>query len=473
MNPVFLGIDLGTSGMRVVALSEAGEIVGKSERSWDPPETNPGRWLRTLKTLLAHLKTQLGDRYAIVALSACSTSGTVLPVDGRGMPLDQAWLYSDLRGQAQARRLGIPASWGLSRWLWWAEAHPDQYRDSYLAHPADFLLSQLGGRRRVTDHTHALKSGFDLETYTWPREWLSRHGLDPKRFPEVVAPGTVLGTVRAEWELGPEVLIAAGITDGCAGQLAAGATRLGQVATSLGTTLIFKANSAVRVSGTESYPVQTQSLYSHLHPDRTSWWPGAASFCGGGVLPHFFPGGNFAALDRQAEAHLPTGLVSYPLCRPGERFPILDSEFAGFLPQAEVGSPRFYAALLEGVAMVERLGLETLAAHGIHIEGTLLTTGGGCKSPLWLRLRASLLARPLAVVKHPEAAVGAAVLAASAYWCCSVQQAADRLVQVERLIQPDPEWVKAYTEIYSEFLSRLPNFWRFPEGRATNPLLTG
>jgi len=48
-----------------------------------------------------------------------------------------------------------------------------------------------------------------------------------------------------------------------------------------------------------------------------------------------------------------------------------------------------------------------------------------------------------------------------------------RLVQVERLIQPDPEWVKAYTEIYSEFLSRLPNFWRFPEGRATNPLLTG
>jgi sugar (pentulose or hexulose) kinase len=448
MEPVFLGIDLGTSGMRVVALSEAGEVVGKSERSWDPPETNPGRWLRTLRTLLGHLRGQLGDRYTIVALSACSTSGTVLPVDGRGMPLDQAWLYSDPRGQVQAKQLGIPASWGLSRWLWWAEAHPERYRDSYLAHPADFLLSQLGGRRRVTDHTHALKSGFDLETYTWPREWLSRHGLDPKRFPEVVAPGTVLGTVRAEWELGPEVLIAAGITDGCAGQLAAGATRLGQVSTSLGTTLIFKANSAD--------PIQTPSIYSHLHPDRNGWWPGAASFCGGGVLPHFFPGGNLAALDQQAEAHLPTGLVSYPLCRPGERFPILDDAFAGFLPQAEVGSPRFYAALLEGVAMVERLGLETLAAHGIPLlEGSpILTTGGGCKSSLWLRLRASILARPLAVVKHPDPAVGAAILAASAYWCCSVQQAAERLVQVERLIQPDPNWVKAYAEIYSEFRSR-------------------
>ncbi|MFS8800050.1 FGGY-family carbohydrate kinase [Synechococcus sp. R60.3] len=459
MPPVFLGIDLGTSGMRVVALSEQGEVVAKSERQWDPPETNPGRWLRTLKALLGQLTAQLGEQYSIAALSACSTSGTILPVDGRGMPLEQAWLYSDPRGQAQAKQLGIPASWGLSRWLWWAEAYPDQYRDSYLAHPADFLLSQLGGRRQVTDHTHALKSGFDLEAYTWPQEWLARQGLNPKHFPEVVPPGTVLGTVRADWGLGPEVLIAAGITDGCAGQLAAGAIRLGQVSTSLGTTLIFKANSPD--------PIQTPSIYSHLHPDsaphrcreRMVWWPGAASFCGGGVLPHYFPDGNLQMLDQQAQAYLPTGLVSYPLCQPGERFPIVDPRFAGFLPEAEEGSPRFYAALLEGVAMVERLGLETLAAQGIPVseQSPIFTTGGGSKSPLWLRLRASILARPLAVVKHPEPAVGAAILAASAYWCCSVQQAADRLVQVERYVQPDPEWVKSYAEIYSVFHSRLSN----------------
>jgi xylulokinase len=189
------------------------------------------------------------------------------------------------------------------------------------------------------------------------------------------------------------------------------------------------------------------------------WWPGAASFCGGGVLPHYFPDGNLQMLDQQAQAYLPTGLVSYPLCQPGERFPIVDPQFAGFLPEAEEGSPRFYAALLEGVAMVERLGLETLAAQGIPVpeQSPIFTTGGGSKSPLWLRLRASILARPLAVVKHPEPAVGAAILAASAYWCCSVQQAADRLVQVERYVQPDPEWVKSYAEIYSVFHSRLSN----------------
>lgn len=153
MPPVFLGIDLGTSGMRVVALSEQGEVVAKSERQWDPPETNPGRWLRTLKALLGQLTAQLGEQYSIAALSACSTSGTILPVDGRGMPLEQAWLYSDPRGQAQAKQFGIPASWGLSRWLWWAEAYPDQYRDSYLAHPADFLLSQLGGAQ-AGDRSH-------------------------------------------------------------------------------------------------------------------------------------------------------------------------------------------------------------------------------------------------------------------------------------------------------------------------------
>ncbi len=447
MEAVFLGIDLGTSGMRVVALSEQGEVVGRAERRWDSPETNPGRWLRTLKGLLEQLKTALGQAYTIVALSACSTSGTVLAVDGRGIPLEPAWLYSDPRGQAQAKQLGIPSSWGLSRWLWWAESYPERYQDSYLAHPADFLLSQLGGRRQVTDHTHALKSGFDLESYTWPKEWLLQQGLDPKRFPEVVAPGTVLGTVGSEWDLGAEVLIAAGITDGCAGQLATGASRIGQVSTTVGTTLIFKANSQERI--------ETPSIYSHLHPDKTSWWPGAASFCGGGILPLYFPGGQFATLDQQAQAYVPTGLVSYPLPQPGERFPIVDPHFTGFLPEAERGSLRFYAALLEGVAMVERLGLETLAAQGIPVTGALFTTGGGSKSPLWLRIRASVLNRPLALVKYPEAAVGAAIVAASAYWCCSVQQAAERLVQITGYIQPQAEWVDPYAEAYQAFQRRL------------------
>lgn len=450
MQTVFLGIDLGTSGMRLVALSELGEVVGKAERPWDPPETNPGRWLRTLKALLGQLKTELGHAYSIVALSACSTSGTVLAVDGRGIPMEQAWLYSDGRGQAQAKRLGIPSSWGLSRWLWWAESYPERYQESYLAHPADFLLGQLGGRRQVTDHTHALKSGFDLETYTWPREWLSQQGLNPKRFPEVVAPGAVLGMVGSEWGLGQEVLIAAGITDGCAGQLATGASQMGQVSTSLGTTLIFKANSAEII--------QTQSIYSHLHPDKTCWWPGAASFCGGGILPHYFPGGNFQALDQQAQASIPTGLVSYPLGQPGERFPIVDPTFAGFLPEEEKGSPRFYAALLEGVAMVERLGLETLSAQGIPVQEPILTTGGGSRSRLWLSIRASMLNRPLALVKHPEPAVGAAILAASAHWCCSVQQAVERLVQVKHYIQPQPAWVDPYAEAYRAFQARLSHF---------------
>ncbi|MCJ2541613.1 FGGY-family carbohydrate kinase [Thermostichus vulcanus] len=449
MQAVFLGIDLGTSGMRVVALSEQGEVVGKAERSWDPPETNPGRWLRTLKALLGQLKTELGQAYGIVALSACSTSGTVLAVDGRGIPMESAWLYSDKRGQAQAQQLGIPSSWGLSRWLWWAESYPERYQESYLAHPADFLLSQLGGRKQVTDHTHALKSGFDLESYSWPKEWLSQQGLNPKRFPEVVAPGTVLGTVGSEWGLGQEVLITAGMTDGCAGQLAAGASQIGQVSTSLGTTLIFKANS------TEI--IQTQSLYSHLHPDKTCWWPGAASFCGGGILPRYFPGGHFQTLDQQAQAYIPTGLISYPLVQPGERFPIVDPSFAGFLPAAEQGSPRFYAALLEGVAMVERLGLETLSAQGIPVQEPIWTTGGGSKSPLWLSIRASMLNRPLALVKHPEPAVGAAILAASAHWCCSVQQAAERLVQVKRYIQPQAAWVDPYAEAYQAFQTRLSN----------------
>lgn len=147
MPPVFLGIDLGTSGMRVVALSEQGRWWPKASASGIPRDQS-GPLVANPESPFGTTDRATGEQYSIAALSACSTSGTILPVDGRGMPLEQAWLYSDPRGQAQAKQLGIPASWGLSRWLWWAEAYPDQYRDSYLAHPADFLLSQLGGAGR-------------------------------------------------------------------------------------------------------------------------------------------------------------------------------------------------------------------------------------------------------------------------------------------------------------------------------------
>jgi D-ribulokinase len=446
VNPVFLGIDLGTSGLRAVALDEQGELRAAASHTWEKSQTDPQQWLATLKYVLQQVKGQLKQEQ-IVALSVCGTSGTILPVDAKGQPLDAAWLYDDPRGQAQAQQLGISSSWGLSRWLWWAQT-ASAYKESYLAHPNDFLLHQLGAEPHVTDHTSALKSGFNLDSYSWPTDWLASHQLTAEKFPKVVPPGTPLGYVSAHWELG-NVLLVAGLTDGCAGQLATGAIAPGQISTSLGTTLIFKAVSQEKIQTADG------SVYSHLHPDRTSWLPGAASSCGGGALHHFFPQADLAALDQEAASLLPTGLLSYPLWQKGERYPVHDAQFAGFLPPREVEPLRLYAALLEGIGFVERLGIERLQQLGLTFDGPLHTTGGGARSPLWLAIRANILNRALVLAQYPQPAVGAAMVAAAGAWQCPVAEAVQKLFRKGQTILPEPERAIRYDELYQEFLQEL------------------
>jgi D-ribulokinase len=447
VNPVFLGIDLGTSGLRAVAIDGQGELRAAASHAWAKPQNEPQQWLVSLKHVLQQVKRQLKQEQ-IAALSVCGTSGTILPVDAKGQPLDAAWLYDDPRGQAQAQQLGISSSWGLSRWLWWAQTAPALYKESYLAHPNDFLLHQLGAEPHCTDHTSALKSGFALDSYRWPTDWLASHQLTAEKFPQVFPPGTPLGYVSAAWDLG-NVLLVAGLTDGCAGQLATGAIAPGQISTSLGTTLIFKAVSQEKIQTADG------SVYSHLHPDRTSWLPGAASSCGGGALHHFFPQADLASLDQEAASLLPTGLLSYPLWQKGERYPVHNAQFAGFLPRQEVEPLRLYAALLEGVGFVERLGIERLQQLGLAFDVPLHTTGGGSRSPLWLSIRANILNRALVLAQYPQPAVGAAMVAAAGAWQCPVAEAVQKLFRKGETILPEPERARRYDELYQEFLQEL------------------
>jgi D-ribulokinase len=453
--PVFVGIDLGTSGIRAVAIDESGVLHAEASETWGQPQTDPQQWTKSLKRLLQEIKHTLSQAESralqaeIRALSVCSTSGSILAVDHQGKPLAKAQLYDDARGKQQAAALGISSSWGLCRWLWWAQNEPRLYEKSYLAHPTDTLLHALGAEPHITDHTSALKSGFDLDRYSWPADWLASHQLTVDKFPKVVPPGTALGYVSRDWEFGENVCLVAGLTDGCAGQLATGAIVPGQISTSLGTTLIFKAVSQQKIQSADG------SVYAHLHPDRTGWFPGAASSCGGGALHHFFPKADFAQLDRDAAGLIPTGLLSYPLWQKGERYPLQDADFAGFFPEEKVEPLRFYAALLEGVGFVERLGIERLQRLGLTLEGPVHTTGGGSRSPLWLAIRANILNRALVLAKYPQPAVGAAMVAAAGVWQCPVEEAVLKLFRKGETILPEPEMAKRYDGFYQEFLQEL------------------
>lgn len=435
----FIGIDLGTSGLRLVGVDQTGQLCASAAESWPIEGTtqDPNRWIAALKRLWNLCPEFSGAR----AISVCSTSGTVLAVD-KHRKAHTAWLYSDRSGAEESAALGIPVSWGLGRWLWWLAQFPNEAATTRLAHPADFVLSALGAPSGITDHTTALKSGYDPEQGNW-QPALSR-GVPAGQLPEVVRPGTRIGRLAPDWG-GSDVLLVAGCTDGIAGQIASGALLSGQLCTSLGSTLIFKGVSTRRIESSD------RSVYSHLHPDGNGWLPGAASNCGGAVLGQYFDRKQWDHLSALAAALVPTGSLAYPLSRPGERFPLVNPDFPGILPPGPRDTPNFWAGLLEGIALVERLGIERLAALEIPVEGELITVGGAARSLLWLRIRATVLNRPLHLPALNEPAMGAAILAAAGYWQVSVSEAARTLVRLDRIVEPVPAWVDVYQMVYGRF----------------------
>jgi sugar (pentulose or hexulose) kinase len=278
-----------------------------------------------------------------------------------------------------------------------------------VCHQADFVTTRLVGRAVPTDSSHALKTGYDPYTRGWPTAVHERLGLSGLDFPSVVAPGSRLGTVGREAAdatgLAEGTPVLAGMTDGCAAQLGSGAWGVGQWNTVLGTTLVIK--------GVTAEPLRDPDgvLYNHLSPDG-HWLPGGASSVGAGILTRVFPGADLAELDRLAARREPASTVAYPLVSRGERFPFLAPDAEAFVLGTPLDDADHHAALLQGVALVERLCLAYVRLLGAPVEGPVTFTGGATRSPYWNQLRADVLGRTVTVPGVAEPALGMAVLAA-------------------------------------------------------------
>jgi len=208
----WLGLDLGTQSVRAVAVSASGDML---------------------------------------------TSGTVLLVDSAGEPVWPALMYDDSRvvddagranevGAAVWDSLGyrMQPSWALPKLLWLLREHGERGHGARLAHQVDFVTRRLVGREVPADGSHALKTGYDLLHDAWPHEVMTALGVPVEMLPDVVRCGTRLGAVGAAGAeatgINEGTPVIAGMTDGCAAQLAAGALSEGSWNSVLGTTLALK-----------------------------------------------------------------------------------------------------------------------------------------------------------------------------------------------------------------------------------------
>ncbi|GBC85167.1 Xylulose kinase [bacterium HR11] len=465
MELLIAGIDLGTEGVRVCVLdlegslrAEAAEPIATYETPAGGVEQDPEDWWAAVGRCLRTVRTQVDPR-RIQALAVASTSGTVVVLDGRDRPLRRALMYNDARAvrEAQALRAAVGGSAPvrptdpLPKLLWLQHHEPGVWaRTRRIVHAADFVTGRLTGRW-VTDWTHALKTGYDPAGLTWAPA-LSEVGIEPDRLPLVVPPGMPIGEVHARAAeatgLRAGTLVVAGMTDGCAAQVAAGAAAPGEWCSVLGTTLV--------VRGVTEEPLRDPQgrVYCHRHPEGF-WLPGGASNTGGECLRKAFGHADLQAMDEKARTYSPTGLVAYPLVRRGERFPFIAPQAQGFL----LGTPRSeferYAAYLEGVAYVERLAYDLLTRLGATVGDTVYTAGGGSRSEVWLQIRSDVLGRVLVRPRHTGAAVGAAILAATAVVGDGLTARTRAMVRADRTVVPRRDIRDRYAEVYSRFLEAL------------------
>jgi len=473
----YCGVDVGTQGVRAVVVMGGGRLLGEGtatiagdRRDGSTHEQAAGRWWEATVAAIrgavdeARSGPAAGPSLHIAALALDATSGTVVVEGSDGAPRGPGLMYDDTRAVGQARRaqeaganlwttLGyrMQPAWALPKLLWLQDAGALS-RGDRVVHQADHLLRRLTGTVVATDTAHALKTGVDLRSASWPAEVFADLGVPLSLLPAVVLPGTVLGTVSTEAArltgLRAGTTVRAGMTDGCAAQIAARALRPGSWSSALGTTLVIKGSTVNLVHDPSG------AVYSHRNPDG-GWLPGGASSTGAGVIRDTFPTADddtLATLTRLASDLVPVDAVVYPLGGSGERFPFVapaarafgldtvrgsdGTERSAARKQPELEGARF-AALCQGVAYVERLSYDVLGGLGADVSGPVAFTGGAARNSWWNQLRADVLGRPALLPASGQAAVGMAVLAAAEPG--GLADTADAMVTLAETVTPDSE----------------------------------
>ncbi|WP_307825056.1 FGGY-family carbohydrate kinase [Streptomyces sp. M2CJ-2] len=158
----------------------------------------------------------------------------------------------------------------------------------------------------------------------------------------------------------------------------------------------------------------------------------------------------------EAAPLLPTGLLRCPLVSPGERFPFVAPDAVAFGSREPAGRAEDFAALMQGVAYLERLCFDCLDLLGAPTDGTVVLTGGATRTPVWNQLRADVLRRPLSLPRRAQPALGMAVLAASACGAPGgLDGAAAAMVRPGRVLEPRSAHRSVHDEGYARLLDLL------------------
>ncbi len=477
----FIGIDLGTSAVKLLLMDENGKIekiVSKEYPLYFPhpgwSEQEPEDWFAQTMDGLRELTAEC-DKRQVRGISFGGQMHGLVALDEKDRVIRPAILWNDGRTGKQTEYLNNVigrdrlskytaniafAGFTAPKILWMQENELENFkRIRKIMLPKDYLAYRLSGEF-CTEYSDA--SGMlllDVEHKCWSREMLEICGIAEEQLPTLYESWEPVGTLKPEIaeELGlpADVKVIAGAGDNAAAAVGTGTVGDGGCNISLGTSGTLFISS--RTFGVD----ENNALHSFAHADGNYHLMGcmlSAASCNKWWMDEILK--TKAYQEEQAEI---TGLgenhVYFLPYLMGERSPHNDPDArAAFIGMSmDTTREEMTLAVLEGVAFGLRDSLEVARSIGVNPKRTKIC-GGGAKSPLWRKIIANVMSMKVDIIESEEGpGYGAAILAAVGCGVYgSVEEAAGKLVKVTATEEPDAELVQKYEEKYQKFRKLYP-----------------
>lgn len=479
----YIGIDLGTSSVKLMLVDGDGEIKNVATREYPVfyprsgwSEQSPADWWNAICDALPELLSGI-DGQSVKGIGVAGQMHGLVALDRDDNVIRPAILWNDGRTDKETAYLNEVvgkeklfeytgniafAGFTAPKILWLRENEPESFaRISKIMLPKDYINYLLTGIH-CTDYSDAAGMLLlDVKNKCWSKEMLDICGISEAQMPKLYESFEVVGNIKKEiadkFGLNPDAVVIAGAGDNAAAAICTCTVGNGKCNISLGTSgTVFV--SSDRFSGDEK-----QAIHSFCHADGGYHLMGcilSAASCNKWFCDELLKTKDYkaeqAAVQNEKLGKNEVFFLPYLM---GERSPINDTNATGTFIGLRPNTTRadMYQAVLEGVAFAIRDNLEVIKAFGIDVQSSCLC-GGGAKSKLWQQILANVLNVELTIPTTEQGpGYGAAMLAmvgAGAYK--TVTECSEALFTAKETISPQPLPVALYNERYEKYRKIYP-----------------